>query len=575
MTELKRASRRAALVALFLSGLASTSCRQPVGPADTTPALPETAVKVAANTRSAVATNYTVDAMTIETRYWNSAPWVVVTDGITTWTRTPPTGAGALTLFQSLPRNVSGYTNTPVELTTLRCATIVPGFVGTPPDYADGFLTEYSGCIRNPAGAHLDIGMRYRARITAKRNTNFAVRFAVDFAGGVLIVDGVVVKQLWSDPFWNGYFDIDNGTLGPDGVTYTPKIETDTSTVLTASFTMRANTTHIVEVVGFENGADFGASAQFNDGGGWVDAVEMTPPYRVALTTSVGAGGGSVVSSPAGIACGTACSASFAWATMPSLTPTADQYFAFGGWSGACTGTATCTPLLETPQSVTATFTRVQWPLRVSFAGAGTGMVASSNGAVNCTAACEAGFNVGSTATLTATPAPNSVFTGWSGACTGTTTCTVSMDQARAVTATFTTRVSGDTDPPVISCKATPDVLWPQDHKLQDISVRVTLSDAGSGAANFTLLSVTSNQPANAAGDGNTSADIVGWTIGTPDVKGQLRAERQGTEADRVYTLTYRGFDVAGNSTTTSCTVTVPHDQGDKDGPDGKNDRKP
>jgi hypothetical protein len=42
--------------------------------------------------------------------------------------------------------------------------------------------------------------------------------------------------------------------------------------------------------------------------------------------------------------------------------------------------------------------------------------------------------------TLTAAIAGNSTFAGWSGACTGTaTTCSVSMTQARAVTATFNT----------------------------------------------------------------------------------------------------------------------------------------
>ena len=657
-----RASLRIKIAVVLALSAVGTACRQPTGIVDGQPGSSEVAAHATGGVRSAVATNFTVDAMTIESRNWNSAAWVVENGGFTSWISTPPTGASALALFQTLPRNVPGYTNAPIELTTLKCSTIIPGFAGTPPDYSDGYLTQYDGCIRNPAGAHVDIGLRYRARITATRNTNFSVRFAVDFAGGVLLVDGVVVKEIWNDPFWNGYFDIDNGDFGPDGVTYVPKIETDTSTVLTATFTMRANTTHIIEVVGFENGADFGSSAQFNDGGGWVDAVEKSPAYRVPLTVSVGAGGGQVVSSPAGISCGATCVANFAWATTPTLTPTANQYFVFSGWSGACSGTAECAPLVETAKSVTATFTRVQWPLNVLFAGAGAGTVASSNGAINCTAACGAGFAVGSTAVLTATPTANSVFTGWSGACTGTgscsvrmtqaqtvtatfapktftlsvtkagtgtgtvtsapagidcgatcaasytigtsvtlsataatnsdfagwsgtctgtAACTVPMDQARAVTATFTKRVSGDTDPPVISCKADPAVLWPPNHKLQDINVRVTLSDAGTGAAGFSLLSVTSNQPANASGDGNTNVDIVGWTIGTPDVKGQLRAERQGSDADRVYTLTYRGVDVAGNSATSTCTVTVPHDQGDKDARDdkdtrdGKDDKKP
>ena len=50
--------------------------------------------------------------------------------------------------------------------------------------------------------------------------------------------------------------------------------------------------------------------------------------------------------------------------------------------------------------------------------------------------------------------------------------------------------------------------------------------------------------------------DIQGWAIGTPDLTGQLRAERYGTE--RIYTFTYRGYDVAGNTKDCSATVRVP-----------------
>jgi hypothetical protein len=50
--------------------------------------------------------------------------------------------------------------------------------------------------------------------------------------------------------------------------------------------------------------------------------------------------------------------------------------------------------------------------------------------------------------------------------------------------------------------------------------------------------------------------DIQGWSIGTADTSGQVRAERYRT--DRIYTLTYRGKDVAGNTKTCQATVRVP-----------------
>ena len=46
--------------------------------------------------------------------------------------------------------------------------------------------------------------------------------------------------------------------------------------------------------------------------------------------------------------------------------------------------------------------------------------------------------------------------------------------------------------------------------------------------------------------------------VGTPGVDGLLRAERSDTGVGRVYTLTYRGTDAAGNTATCQATVTVP-----------------
>src|SRR5262249_55282485 len=53
-----------------------------------------------------------------------------------------------------------------------------------------------------------------------------------------------------------------------------------------------------------------------------------------------------------------------------------------------------------------------------------------------------ASFASGTSVTLTATAASGSTFAGWSGACTGTSTCTVSMTAAQSVTATFNTSVT-------------------------------------------------------------------------------------------------------------------------------------
>jgi hypothetical protein len=75
--------------------------------------------------------------------------------------------------------------------------------------------------------------------------------------------------------------------------------------------------------------------------------------------------------------------------------------------------------------------------LVVTPSGLGAGVVTSSPIGINCGASCSASFTSGTTVTLSATPGPGSAFAGWSGACTGTQACTVTMSTARDVTAVF------------------------------------------------------------------------------------------------------------------------------------------
>src|SRR5262245_21026722 len=76
--------------------------------------------------------------------------------------------------------------------------------------------------------------------------------------------------------------------------------------------------------------------------------------------------------------------------------------------------------------------------LTVSRAGNGEGQVSSSPAGIDCGYSCQASFDADTTVTLTATtPDPSSVFTGWSGDCSGTGSCQVTMNQAHSVTATF------------------------------------------------------------------------------------------------------------------------------------------
>ena len=167
---------------------------------------------------------------------------------------------------------------------------------------------------------------------------------------------------------------------------------------------------------------------------------------RTLTVARAGTGTGTVSSSPAGISCGATCSASFATTAAVTLTASAASGSTFAGWSGACTGTGTCTvPAATAAQSVTATFTAsaTSQTLTVTRAGTGTGTVSSSPTGISCGSTCSASFASGTSVTLTASAASGSSFAGWSGACTGTGTCTVSMTAARSVTATFNASVTG------------------------------------------------------------------------------------------------------------------------------------
>jgi hypothetical protein len=115
--------------------------------------------------------------------------------------------------------------------------------------------------------------------------------------------------------------------------------------------------------------------------------------------------------------------------------------------------------------------------------------------------------------------------------------------------------VAPDTTPPSVTCSARPASLKSNNHKLASITTTVNVTDGGSGAAGYTLVSVQSNQPDSGLGPGDLPNDIQGWTTGGSDTSGLLRTERYG--GDRVYTLTYQGSDAIGNTATCQTTVTV------------------
>jgi hypothetical protein len=119
-----------------------------------------------------------------------------------------------------------------------------------------------------------------------------------------------------------------------------------------------------------------------------------------------------------------------------------------------------------------------------------------------------------------------------------------------------------DTTAPEVELVVEPSVLWPPNHKLVTITATLTVDDVCDTAPVVRLLSITSNEPENGNGDGNTPSDIQDADFGQDDRMFALRAERSGGGSGRVYTVTFEVEDGSGNTTIREAEVRVPHSQG-------------
>lgn len=168
-------------------------------------------------------------------------------------------------------------------------------------------------------------------------------------------------------------------------------------------------------------------------------------PTRLLTLTMPTANLGTVTSLPSGLNCTSSCSAAFYADVEIELTATPTFSAVFLGWSGACSGSGTCRVTMKGAQNVTATFVPKSQAvaLNVLKAGTGAGTVTSSPVGINCGSTCTANFAAGARVTLAAQASAGSTFVGWSGACSGTGSCTVTLDAAKSVTATFKIPSSG------------------------------------------------------------------------------------------------------------------------------------
>ncbi len=123
-------------------------------------------------------------------------------------------------------------------------------------------------------------------------------------------------------------------------------------------------------------------------------------------------------------------------------------------------------------------------------------------------------------------------------------------DSATNTASCSTTVVVVDTTPPSIdSLTANPAILWPPFGQMVSVQIQASISD-DCDSTTWRIVSAASNEPAGRSPD---------WVI-TGDHTLQLRAQRLGTGTGRVYTITVDASDEAGNFSSKTVTVTVPHD---------------
>jgi hypothetical protein len=121
-----------------------------------------------------------------------------------------------------------------------------------------------------------------------------------------------------------------------------------------------------------------------------------------------------------------------------------------------------------------------------------------------------------------------------------------------AATDTVVVRVVDATPPFITGLSATPNILWPPNHKMVAVSIAITAVDACSPPTVCAISGITSSEPA--------SGDASEWIV-TGALTAQLRAERSGEGPGRLYTIEAKCNDSVGNAATGFVQVSVPHNQ--------------
>ncbi|HYE87658.1 MAG TPA: FG-GAP-like repeat-containing protein [Vicinamibacterales bacterium] len=399
---------------------------------------------------------------------------------------------------------------------------------------SDGFgnLTLAGGFPMNPPRGNYSIEM---ADMNADGKLDFVI--GATWPGVTVMLNDTEIVTDDTPPIVDDSADITVEATGPGGAVVTfaaPAAQDDvdgsvTATCDHASGSEFAIGTTVVEcsatdAAGNEGSSSFNIVVQ--------DTIAPAVSLPAAISAELTGPGGAPVSysvtaiDSVGVTSGPTCShASGATFGLGSTTVTCQASDAAGN-----TGTATLVvtvqdttpPALSLPPAITAPQTGCpDTPIAIPASAA------DLSGAVLLTSNAPAAFPVGTTiVTFTAVDSSGNIATG----------------------SVQVTIVDG-TAPSITAASASPNQLWPPNNRLVPVEVTWSVSDCGPGGS-CAIVSVSSNEPG--------SND---WAITGSDTV-SLRASRLGSGHGRVYTITIRCSDAAGNASTRTVTVTVPHDKG-------------
>jgi HYR domain. len=243
---------------------------------------------------------------------------------------------------------------------------------------------------------------------------------------------------------------------------------------------------------------------------------------------------------------------------VPTITNNAPAVFPKG--PTAVTFTATDADFLGATSSCTATVRVVDTTPPSITCPATIAVQCSQAGGVPASDPTIAAFLAGATATDICDPSPTISNNAPAFFSLGTTVVAFSATDADTnVSQCSATVTVKDTTPPVISAlSASPNVLWPPNHKFVPVQVSVSATDTCDPNPTCVVASVASSEPVTGGGGcGNTSPDFVI----TGPLRVDLRAERCGTGPGRTYTITVNCTDHSNNSSQKPTAVTVPHDR--------------